>query len=150
MDDDGSIGSDTLLVTVMQRWSDPEGDVSSGTDNDADLIGGDAFNSDTTMTIILRVAGPISDQFQYRVRLVTDSGSYHIKYNDGKVTGLPNLAVEKNGNELRFTFDLFSIGLESGDYVQVSMKTQGGVKSESAAGILDEMPDSGTLGYVLY
>ena len=146
-DDDLGVGSDTLMVTVMQRWSDPEGDVGYP---DADLIGGDAYTDDTTMTIILRVAGTISDQFQYRVKLVADSGSYHLKYNADRVTGLPNLEVfVVDGNEIWFTFEPSSIGLESGDRVQVSAETQGGIKSESEVGIADEMPDSGFFDYIL-
>ncbi len=151
-DDDSGVTSDTLKVIVQQRWEDPEGDVGD-TDEDlsnGDIISGDAYNDNITMTIILRVAGTISDQFQYRVKLVADSGSYHLKYDDGKVTGLPNLEVFADGNELRFTFELSSIGLESGDHVQVSMETQGGVPAESGVGIADNMPDSGTFSYFLY
>ena len=149
-DDDFGVVSDTLLVTVMQRWSDPEGDVTEGL-SAGDIISGDAFNTDTTMTIILRISEiePISDQFQYRVKLVTDSGEYHLKYRDGHVFGLPNLTFEKDDYELRFTFELLSIGLESGDYIQVLMETQGGIPSEGGVGIIDNMPDSGTVDYDL-
>ncbi|MFC1897248.1 PKD domain-containing protein [Chloroflexota bacterium] len=150
-DDDLGAGSDTLTITVAQRWSDPEGDV-GGTDGqlaDGDIIGGDACHDGTTMTIVLRVAEPISNRFQYRIKLVTDSGSYHLKYDDGKLTGLKKLQAVVNGNELRFAFKLSSIGLESGDHVQVSMETQGGIPSETGIGIIDNMPDSGTSDYDL-
>ncbi|MFC1984080.1 PKD domain-containing protein [Chloroflexota bacterium] len=149
-DDDGGVNSDTLTVTITQRWSDLQGDVSGdGYLADGDIIGGDACHDGTTMTIVLRVAEPISDRFQYRVKLVTDSGSYHLKYDDGKVTGIKKLQAIVDGNELRFTFEMSRIDLESGDHVQVAMETQGGVPSETGVGIVDEMPDSGFLDYDL-
>ena len=74
------------------------------------------------------------------------TGSWH---DGGNVTGLSNLEVSVDGNELWFTFGLSEIGLESGAQVQVSMETQGGIPSEAGAGIIDEMPDSGSFSYNL-
>ncbi len=151
-DDDYGVTDDTLTVTVTPRWTDPEGDAGSTGMFflDGDIISGDALNGDTTMTIILRVVEPISNRFQYRVKLVMDSGSYLLKYNDdGKVTGIDGLQAIVDGNELSFTLELSSIGLESGDSVQVSMETQGGVPAETGVGIIDSMPDSDTYSYIL-
>jgi hypothetical protein len=145
-DANGGIGVDETLV---QRWWDLEDAI----DPDADLIGGYAFNDESTMTITLLVSqagDPLSGEFQYRIKLNLEGSSYHLKYNDGKITGLSSLQVTPNVNELIFTFDLADIGAVSGDYMLIATETQAGVKAESETGIVDEMPDEGTFDYIVY
>ena len=155
-DDDGGSHSDTLLVTVSPRWTDDPGDVGREGDelpddiDDADITSGDASNDDTKMTIVIRVLGGISDRYKYRLKLTLASGAtYQLTYDRGKVKGLPQLKAEVNGNELTFTIRLSSIGLASGDIIQVSFETQAGVKAAGGIGIPDQMPDSGHFDYVI-
>ena len=54
------------------------------------------------MTTALRVAGTISPNFQYRVRLdIGTSGSKLLRYRDGNVTGLPLETTDAVKMELR-------------------------------------------------
>jgi len=100
------------------------------------------------------VDGTISADFQYRIRLDTQADGVpdvHLKYNDGKVTGLANLVVTVNadGKGLTFSFPLADVGLVSGDHILWWSETQAGVKATQETGIVDNMPDSGFFGYVL-
>ncbi|MBI4188661.1 MAG: PKD domain-containing protein, partial [Chloroflexi bacterium] len=100
-DKDGGVGQATFQFVNVSPW-DPRGDSPSP---DGDLIGGSISNNQTHMTIVLRVSGNITDQFQYRVRLDLGGGSTMLlKYSGGKLTGLPSLQAVVNGGEIKFTF----------------------------------------------
>jgi hypothetical protein len=149
-DANGGIGVDE--VVLQQIW-DVEGD-SIGTAGvslpDADLIGGCVSNDADTMSIVLRVAGEITDEYKYRVKLYTENGDvYHLQYNDGQVTGLAGLQAVPGVGAITFTFSLADIGLGSGDYIQWESEIQAGVKAAGATGKVDYMPDDGTFGYLL-
>ncbi|MBI4297409.1 MAG: hypothetical protein HY676_02625, partial [Chloroflexi bacterium] len=149
-DDDGASASDTFVVTVL--CTDSPGDIASGVNTSADLLGCDVSNDATTMTMVVRVAGPISSDFQYRIKLdINGDGvfDYNLRYYGGKVTGLPSLQAFVNGSELRFTFNLADIGRGSGNYIRFYAETQAGVAATPDVGIADKMPDSGLFGYVL-
>ncbi len=156
-DADGGVGLDD--VSLMLRC-DPTDALSA----DADLIGCHVDNDATTVTVAMRVEGTISNDSQYRVLM--DVGTFDnktktfrdpldgnpdflLKYDGGSATGLVSLSAEVEGSELRFSFDLAEIGRTSGDHIQWFGESQAGVPSEPETGKLDNMPDTGFLGYVL-
>jgi hypothetical protein len=174
----GGVGVDDVLLV---RCGDPSGDVVASNDptldlTNADLVGCSVSNTSTTMSIGIRVAGAISDNFQYRVRL--DIGTFEVdpdtgekvlispepdgiadrnlKFDAGKVTGLPSLQVTPilGGDGLtvvglEYTFSLADINKGVGDLVRWSAETQAGVKATGETGKVDNMPDSGLFGVVL-
>ncbi len=122
------------------------------------------------------MAGNISDDFKYRVRL--DIGTFVVdpetgekvlvspepdgiadrtlQFDAGKVTGLPSLQVlpilSSDGRRivgLEYVFSLADINKGGGDYVRWSAETQAGVKATGETGKVDNMPDSGLFGVVL-
>ncbi|MBI4333784.1 MAG: PKD domain-containing protein, partial [Chloroflexi bacterium] len=140
----GGVGVDKVLLI----W-DASGDVGTVSAN-GDLVGGGAWIDSSSMTIVLRVAGQIDDEFQYRVRIETAAGSAHLRYDRGKTTGLSSLTGSAAGNQVTFRFNLAELGLRSGDTVQLYAETQSGVQGTPGVGFSDRMPDSGAVTYVLY
>ncbi|HEU4758361.1 MAG TPA: hypothetical protein VFT91_00100, partial [Dehalococcoidia bacterium] len=141
----GGIGVDDVQ---FHRCSDPL----DALDANADLVSCHVSFNDTanTMTIGLRVAGSISNDYQYRIRLTAGSVSALLKYNGGKVTGLASLQVVRvNSNELRFTFNLADIGAGIGTTILWSAETQAGVPATPETGIVDDMPDAGSFTSVV-
>ncbi len=153
-DANGGIGTDAVVVRHI--W-DPQGDTVA---TDADLIvGGYVINNTTSMTITIPVAGAISTATdrQYRIKLfslVDGSTIAHLRYDSGsgKSTGLPSLQVtlSSDGKELRYTFNLTDIGKAKGDYIGWAAETQDGVKATEGVGKVDNMPDSGLFGYLIW
>ncbi len=146
-DANGGVGQDDVLLRLC-------GDPTDAVNTDADLVACSVDNTDTTMTIALTVAGQVTDQFQYRVRLDIDdqpdgTPDVLLKYSDGKVTGLPSLTATVSDDEVRFEFSLADIGRGSGDHIQWFGETQAGVKAEPETGKPDYMPDASFFGYVL-
>jgi PKD repeat protein len=137
-DSSGGIGNAIFVVKVY--WWD---DLDYPQNPNGDFAGFTVDNDDTTMTITMVVYGTISDEFQYRVKLEIEESSdtYHLKYFDGKVTGIEGAESYVSGNTLELTFNLSSIGVTSGDYIKITSETQAGVKAETQVGFADEMPD---------
>jgi hypothetical protein len=159
IDAEGGIGADDVLLQPV--WDSPddatEDDLGNSL-NDGNLIGGYVEVVGGDMHIGIQVAGEITDAFQYRIRLSTQSGdTYQLKYDgDTKVTGLPSLdynLLSSDGNGVNdwveFTFSLSDLNLGSDYYLNWSAQTQSGVKATGSTGMVDDMPDSGTFGYVL-
>ncbi|MEE8347880.1 MAG: PKD domain-containing protein [Dehalococcoidia bacterium] len=173
----GGVGVDDVL---LRRCGDPAGDVAASNDptldlTNADLVDCSVSNTSTTMSIGIRVAGEISDNFKYRVRL--DIGTFEVdpdtgekvlvspepdgiadrnlQFDAGKVTGLSSLQVIPilGGDDtvvgLEYTFSLADISKGVGDLVRWSAETQAGVKATGETGKVDHMPDSGLFGVVL-
>ena len=140
----GGVGVDKVLLIF-----DASSDIGAISSN-GDLVGGSAWIDSTSMTIVLRVTGLITDDFQYRVRIEAPTGSAHLRYDGGKVTGLPGLTGSATGNQLTLRFNLADLGLRSGDTIQLYTETQDGVKATQGAGNVDRMPDTGSITYVLY
>jgi hypothetical protein len=174
----GGVGVDDVL---LRRCGDPAGDVAASNDptldlTDADLVDCSVSNTSTTMSIAIRVAGNISDDFKYRVRL--DIGTFvvdpetgekvlvspepdgiadrNLQFDAGNVTGLPSLQVlpirTSDGRRivgLEYVFSLADINKVGGDHVRWSAETQAGVKATGETGKVDNMPDSGLFGVVL-
>lgn len=156
LDMNGGIGVDDV---VLRRIWDPKGDATStvvGSLPDADLVGGYITNDAQTMTIGIRVDGVVNGDYQYRIRLEQESGgSALLKYTGGKVTGPPSLTAVRiwnpyeETNELRLTFALADIGLETGETVWFYVETQAGVPGTGSTGFVDRMPDSGSFLYIV-
>jgi hypothetical protein len=150
MDSDGGIGVDDVL---LYRWWDPQGDANSLAA--ADLNNGYAVTDGEWVTIGIKVYGEISNDYQYRLRIDSEpGGTLHLRYSAGQVTGLSGLkcyVVEYNGSykELRFMFRLTDAGFSIGDRLWLSAQTQKGVPSEPAKGIIDNMPDEGSVLWIL-
>jgi len=143
-DADGGIGVDEVALILIE---DPVDSVSVG----ADIVGGHVTSDTEMVTIGILMEGSVSDAYQYRIKLQTETGdSYHLKYNDGKVTGLPSLQVIPSSQALLFQFDRSDINLGDFGYFLWSSETQAGVQSTPETGIIDNMPDTGFFGYVLY
>jgi len=142
-DSNGGVGKDTV---TLRRCGDAAGDQPNP---DGDLIACSASNGAATMTLAISVTGAITSEFQYRVRLITASSSYLLRYDGGKITGLSSLSAVAAGGTLRFTFNLSEIGVGRGDYIQWWSETQAGVPKTPEEGKPDIMPDSGLFGYVL-
>ena len=144
-DDDGGSASDTLVIEVF--CADPAGDVNAGpASGDADLVRCGASNDAQTLSIMLQVAGLISDNVQYRVYL---NDAIRLMYNKFRANGPRSLEAVHSGDTLTFTVDLVEVGLASGDRVQLYFETQAGVKGSKGEGKPDRMPDSGTVEYVV-
>jgi len=160
----GGTGNDEVVLT---RCADSAGDY--GVDPNADLVACSVSTNATssataptsntaaatTMTIKLRVAGSVAlgeTIYQYRVKLSTGVSAFQLRYDNGKVTGLPSATASLNasGDELTFTFNLADIGRASGDFILVSFETQAGKPGEPNVGQPDDMPDAGSFGHVIH
>jgi hypothetical protein len=64
-----------------------------------------------------------------------------VKYNNNKVTGIQGGVASVSDNTLKITFDLDSIGVSSGNRIEVNYTTQAGVQADAQVGMADEMPD---------
>ena len=145
----GAAGLAEVSLSIVS--DDSVGDVVPGLEA-ADVIGGWVTSDLTTITIALRFAAGITDEYQYRVKLTTDLGvAYHLKWSDGTLTGLDGLYVDPDPpfgfTELRFIFDRAAI-TAIGSFEWLG-QTQAGVKATEANGIVDNMPDSGTFVHVM-
>ncbi|MFC1899139.1 hypothetical protein ACFLXP_02270 [Chloroflexota bacterium] len=151
-DDDLGEGSATQSVKVIARWTDPE----DYQDNiNGDLIVEMIDNDENTMTITMGVAGVITDEFQYRVKLhiVETNSVSHIKYDNGKVTGVVGAKAFidlTNPSLLHITFRMDKIGAGSGYHIELTSETQSGIPGAPGAGIPDVMPDEGVFIYKIY
>jgi class 3 adenylate cyclase len=158
IDGTGSTGLDSTTVFVC---GDPRDVVLGPSANidaaQADLIGCGVQVAGDEMTITLVTDGdlevggvPTTGDISYRLRvgLTTGTASKLLKYKDGDVTGMRSLEVTIVGNTINFTFSLKELGKKgqnaSAD-VTFSAETRAGVPSTGAAGLVDELPDSGTI-----
>jgi hypothetical protein len=142
-DSDGGIGVSRVTLLL-----DLKGDANSdilGHLPDADFVGGQVTNDGTTMTIVVRVDGAVTGEYQYRVTV----GNALLKYSEGKVTGVKSLKAVVDQSELRLTFDLADLKLKAGDQVSLVFETQAGVPGTDSTGFVDRMPDSGSFLYII-
>ncbi|MDP2731099.1 MAG: hypothetical protein Q8O55_11560 [Dehalococcoidales bacterium] len=152
LDANGGIGTDDVLLNrIWDTESDATADAYGNSLGSANLIRGYVEVVGDNMNIGIRVAEDITADYQYRIKLNTQSGNtFHLKYNDGRLTGLGSLSYTLPGDGwLVLTFSLADLNLGNDYYIQWFAETQAGVQATSEKGIVDNMPDSGVFGYVL-
>ena len=160
VDGEGAIGFDTTNVYVC---ADPDDDVilsGSATidQGHANIIGCGAIIEGEWMTITLVMEDSLVDgdgdpengDIQYRLRLGLSGQSNEklIKYRDGDTTGMKRLTFAIKDNTISFRFSLRELGWKSttGEpTVRFSAETRGGAEGTGAAGLLDRMPDDGSV-----
>ncbi|MBT5773441.1 MAG: PKD domain-containing protein [Dehalococcoidia bacterium] len=126
----------------------------------ADIRGCTASIEGDSMTITLYMAGDIADEFgipdpllgdiQYRLRLglVGQSNEKLVRYRNGDTTGMRSLNVSLSENAISFEFSLKELGRKgplSDAAITFSAETRDGAQSTGSAGLLDWMPDDGSV-----
>jgi hypothetical protein len=130
----GAGGSDSATLSAC---SDAIGDFA---EPDGDIVGCSFASQGTRVTFGLFMRGPISDDFQYRVRLPL-LGNGQLKYSNGSAQGPDpaQLVVTPSGPEgLLFDFEAAAFGWDGASPIAIQGETQSGVPGLPGVGFADE------------